>query len=177
MRITRLNRFLLATAAIALLPAAAEAKCIETASQPVLPGYVYVLDGQVVGIFEMSDAPPHPPADEILVVKVTCREAADSGVPRARRAAVLVATRAGAPALLARHLRDLSVALETQRAATGSFAADLREIRFFDGRIAVPTELQADADRWKAVARIEGASVVCSAEGRAGSGPAEVTCR
>ena len=177
MRITRLNRFLLATAAIALLPAAAEAKCIESASHPVLPGYVYVLDGRVVGIFDVVDAPPHPPADEILAIEVTCREAADSGVPRARRAAVLVATRAGAPALLTRHLRDLSVALEAQRVATGRFAADLRDIRFFEGRIAVPIELQADTDRWRAVARIEGSSVACSAEGRAGGGPAEVTCR
>lgn len=174
---TRLPRLLIAAAAIAFLPASAAAKCVETASQPVLPGYVYVLDGEVVGVFEMDDSPPHPPAEEILVVEVTCRPAADSGVPRARRAAVLVATRSGASALLSRHLRDLGGALNAHRAETGSFAADLEEMGFFDGRLTVPIELQGGPDRWSATARLEGSNVVCSAEGRADAESVAVDCR
>src|SRR5690606_25646721 len=123
-----LRPLLVAAVALATLPASAEAKCIETRSQPVLPGYVYVLDGREIGIFEMDEAPPHPPADEILIVEVACKRATDSDVAGAHRAAVMVVTRTGARELLRSTLHDLAGAMNDHRAATGSFADAVEEL-------------------------------------------------
>ena len=171
-----LRPVLAAAAALALLPATAEAKCRELPSQPILPGYAYVLDGQVVGIFDMDEAPPHPPADEILAIETGCIRATDSDVAGARRAAVMVATRAGAQEMLTNTLHELAAAMDHHRASTGSFAADLEELGFFDSQMRIPIQLETRGDRWRAVARIDGAPLRCVAQGRADRHTARVRC-
>lgn len=167
---------LLSLVTVAILPAVAEAKCIVTQAHPVLPGYVYVLDGRVVGTFDMAEEPPHPPAEEILAVEVACKLAADSENPRARQAAVLVATRSGAQALLTRTLDDLARAMKTYHAETGAFASDLATLDFFDRHMTLPISLETTGERWRAVARIDGAAVSCVGEGSADQAEVRIRC-
>ena len=176
MPLSLLRPLLAAGVALAILPTTVHGKCRELPSQPILPGYVYVLDGRVVGTFDMNASPPHPPAEEILVVQVACKRATDSEIPGARRAAVMVATRTGARALLTRTLNELAGAMAGHRAATGAFAADLEEIDFFDSRMTLPIVLETAGDRWGAVAQLDGGSVTCSADGRADGRAARVRC-
>lgn len=167
---------LLVAVTVATLPTVAEAKCIETGAHPILPGYVYVLDGRVVGTFEMADAPPHPPAEEILAIEVACKRAVNAESPDVRQAAVLVATRSGAETLLTRTLEDLTRAMEAHYATTGALASGLDALEFFDSHMTLPIDLEVQVDRWRAVARIDGAAVSCVSEGRAGQATASVRC-
>src|SRR5690606_19805845 len=87
--------------------------------------------------------------------------------PRARQAAVMVATRSGERTLLTTYLRDLAAAMEVHRASSGSYPSDLAQLDFFDRRMTLPITLETRANGWKAVARLGETGLSCTATGRA----------
>ena len=163
MRVTRksLSTLPLALLAMAALPTGAEAKCLERAGSPILPGYVLIVDGERIGEYAMDAQADMPPSDEILVMEVTCLRAESAPNPNARQAATVVITRRGAPRLLQSYLRDLVEAQKEFHSIAGAYAEDLEELSFLESHIAIPMAMEVGDGGWFAAATIPGSNSTC----------------
>lgn len=164
--------------AIAVTPGTSAAKCVESIGHPVRPGYVLIVDGELMGEYAMgmeADA-DRPEPEEIHAIRVTCIDA-----PRAngaRQAAVMIVTKRGATRLLTSYLGDLVVEQEKYRARHGSFAPDLATLRFLESRYPVEIDMRVEPAGWTATARVEGLAPLCEvAVGSVGGGPREASAR
>ena len=146
--------------AIATAPASAAAKCLESIGHPVLPGYVLVVDGKIVGEYAMNARADLPPAAEVAAAYVACVDAPQDGAPGARRVASIVVTHDGLPRALRGALEDLVRAQESYRERHGSYAPDLTTLGSSATR-SVPIDMRVGSDGWSAVARIGALEPVC----------------
>lgn len=154
-------KLLLPMCAAALVSAAAPtnalAKCVERLGHPVLPGYLFIVDGEVVGEYAMGEEAPYPPSEEILVVEVTCRPADRS----AQQAAVIVVTKSGARTFMQSYLRELVEAQRQHHADHGEYASTPEELDFFAARVDLPIQMEVAQDAWSATLALEGSDIIC----------------
>ena len=146
--------------ASAAAPATAAAKCLESIGHPVLPGYVLVVDGKIVGEYAMNARAELPPAAEVAAVYVACIDAPQDGAPGARQVASIVVTHDGLPRALRTALEDLVRAQESYRERHGSYAPDLTTLGSSAVRT-VPIDMRVGSTGWSAVARIGSREPVC----------------
>lgn len=150
-----------ALVAVAALPVDAAAKCQATAGEPLLPGYVLIVDGELKGEFEMGEQAAYPPSDEILRMETACLRATGSSDPSARQTALVIITKRGVPRVLKSYLGDLADAQAAYRARTGQYAADLADLDFLASHITVPMEMSVGEGGWWAVATVPGSNSTC----------------
>lgn len=149
--------------AIAVTPGTAAAKCVESIGHPVRPGYVLIVDGQLIGEYAMGAQADMPPKEEIHSVHVTCIDAPQADAAAgARQAAVTLVTKSGSARLLTTYLSDLVREQEEHRARHGSYAPDLETLGFFRSRVPVALEMRVEEAGWQATARVEGLDPVCT---------------
>lgn len=163
-------RMLLPLCAVVLVslaaPTEALAKCVERIGHPVLPGFVFIVDGQVVGEYAMGEQPPYPPSEQILLLEVTCRPSTDPARSTAQQAAVVVVTKSGARTLLRSYLTDLVEAQRQHRARHGEYASTASELGFFESRVSLPMRIELSRNAWSATATFEGSDIVCTVASR-----------
>lgn len=150
-----------AVLALAAAPLEAAAKCGPKVGSPLLPGYVLIVDGQLVGEFAMDEQPDYPPAEQILLIEMACLSARGAADPRARQAAVVVVTKRGAEKMLTSYLRDLVAAQEEHRSSMGKYARELADLDFFASRIVIPLEMDVGDGGFAATATLGGSDVAC----------------
>jgi hypothetical protein len=152
----------IAIVAIASTPADAAAKCRASPGHRVLPGYVLMVDGKIVGEYAMNASADMPPSEEIVAIEVVCRRAptgdADSW---AHQAVVFVLTKGGSPALFQSYLEELVEEQQAHHSRTGEYASDLSDLGFFDWRLPIPLEMEVATTGWSATARIQSLSTIC----------------
>lgn len=156
---------------VAVAPTEALAKCVERIGHPVLPGFVFIVDGQIVGEYAMGDQPPYPPSEQILRLEVTCRLATGPGRSNAQQAAVVVVTKSGARTLLRSYLTDLVEAQRQHRARHGVYASSASELGFFESRVSLPLRIEVSGNAWSATATFEGSDIVCRVASRSSGLP------
>jgi hypothetical protein len=166
--------------AIAAAPAPAAAKCLESIGHPVLPGYVLVVDGKIVGEYAMNARADLPPAEEVAALSVACIDAPRDGAPGARQVATIVITHSGLPGALRTALAELVQAQGSYRARHGSYAPDLKMLGTSATR-SVPIDMRVGSTGWSAVARIGTLEPVCqvavgAAAAEVGQRPGVVRC-
>lgn len=147
--------------ALATAPLEAAAKCGPRTGSPVLPGYVFIVDGEVVGEFAMDEQPAYPPSEQVLALRVTCLRARGDADPRARQAAVVVVTKQGAEKMLTSYLDDLVAAQEKHRASTGEYARELADLDFFSSHIEIPLQMDVGDGGFAATATLKGSDAAC----------------
>ncbi|HEX6070577.1 MAG TPA: hypothetical protein VFZ18_12155 [Longimicrobiaceae bacterium] len=160
--------------AIAAAPAPAAAKCLESIGHPVLPGYVLVVDGKVVGEYAMNARADLPPAEKVAALSVACIDSPRDGAPGARQVATIVITHDGLPRALRAALAELVEAQESFRTRHGSYAPDLNVLGVSAAR-SVPIDMRVGSNGWSAVARIGALEPVCQVA--VGAAAAEVRQR
>jgi hypothetical protein len=144
-------------------PTSAAAKCRESIGHPVLPGYVLIVDGKVVGEYEMNDGSAKaalPAAGEVASVAVVCIDAPQDGARGARRAATVIVTHDGLPQAFRAALAELVEAQRSYRERHGIYASDLEALGTTPTR-AVPIDMRVGPGGWSAVVRIGTLEPVC----------------
>lgn len=147
--------------ALAAAPTDAAAKCGATPGGTVLPGYVLIIDGELIGEFAMNEPIAYPPAEQIVHSGVVCLRARGAAEPNTRQAAVVVITKRGAQKVLTSYLRDLVAAQEDHRSSTGEYARGLSELDFLDSHIVLPLEMEVGDTGFAATASLAEAGVAC----------------
>jgi hypothetical protein len=148
--------------AIAGTAGEAAAKCAESLGRPLLPGYVLIVDGKIVGEYDMDAQAEYPPADQVVSVQMLCRLATTPTGSPAKQAAVVVVTRDGAPSLYRTYLVELVDEQQAYRERTGEFAPDLTTLGFFEQRLPLAIEMEATATGWSATLGGGEAETLCA---------------
>ncbi len=152
----------LAFVTIAGLPNEALAKCGSGSS--VLPGYVVMVDGVVLGEYQTLQSQPDLPleSEEIGAISITCRwVTSEDGTRRSRQQAIVVLSKSGYAEVLESFLREMIPAQEALHAALGRYANSVSELGPYGLSVELPADLAVSDSGWSAITKVRRLEIGC----------------
>lgn len=136
---------------------------------PDLPGHITVVDGEIVRDFRGSGRDTAtagkglPEASEIIWVEVRCLRVRSTETENgwARRSAIIVLSRSGAPKVAHAQLIELVEEQRLHFERTGTYAASLMDLEFTDTRVNLKVEMKVNADGWSASVSLKDLKLRC----------------
>jgi hypothetical protein len=130
---------------------------IRKCRSPDLPGYVTVVDGEIVRDFrttgrDTAAAKILPEASDILAIEVRCLRVKSTELESgwALRSAIIVLTKSGAPKVARAQLTELVEEQRLHLERTGRYAPSVYDLKFIDTRDDLGIDMQVNADGWSA---------------------------
>jgi hypothetical protein len=148
---------------IAAAPDVAAAKCAPSVGHPVLPGYLFILDGRVVGEYAMDQEPEHfPAAEDIHSIEVACVDNPQPDARGARQVAKIVVTRSGFADAARLALTQLVEAQTAYHEKHRRYASDLTALNVVGLGKYVPIHMAANETGFAAQISSDSRGVLCA---------------